>query len=354
MRRLLPLRFRGAALASLLSLAFAPGAGATPALVVDVATSQVLHAEEAGRPWYPASTTKLMTAYVVFEALRAGEVRPDTPVVMSRNAMSQASLHAGLAAGRAMTLEDALYAAVAGSANEVAVALAETVAGSEKRFVARMNETAARLGLSGSRFENPNGLSNPDQHVTARDLALLGTAVVRDFPEHRALFTAGGVSVDGKDVPSYNDLLSRFPGTLGLKTGFLCASGRNIVALAEHDGRSVMVVLLGATTERERAERSAKFLTEAFAGELPVVAASVASLANEPDGRPEDMRLRVCSDRTAAYEAERDRLYPMGLPGQRSYLGPASPAPLHPIRTWAAAVPAETADVPLPTPRPAM
>lgn len=325
-------------------------AWATPALVLDASTGQVLHAEEAGDPWYPASTTKLMTAFVVFEALRSGEVGMDTSVVLSRRAMRQASLHAGLAIGRAMRLEDALFAAIAGSANEVAMALAETVGGSESAFVERMNAAASRLGLTGSHFSNPNGLGAPDQHVTARDLALLGLAIDRTFPEHRRFFGAGGVVVDGQPVPSYNELLTRFPGTVGMKTGFLCASGRNIVALAERDGRRVMVVLLGATTERERAERAAQFMTEAFAGTLDPDAQSVADLPNATGGSPPDMRMRLCSDRTAAYERERDRLYPMGLLGEGSFLGETRPAPLHAITTWQAA---PAVDVPLPTPRPA-
>lgn len=327
----------------------AGAAAATPALVVDAQSGQVLHAEEAGAPWYPASTTKLMTAWVVFEALREGRVTMETPVVMSKKAMSQASLHAGLQVGRAMSLEDALFAAIAGSANEVAVALAETVSGSEKAFVDQMNDAARRLGLTGSHFSNANGLSDKSQHVTARDLALLGIAIDRTFPEHRRFFASGGVVVDGQEVSSYNELLSRFPGTVGMKTGFLCVSGRNIVALAERDGRRMMVVLLGATTERERAERTAKFMTEAFAGTLKPVAPALEGLANDANKLPEDMRLRVCSDQTAAYETKRDALYPMGLPGQVSFLGEAKPVPMHPITTWAAPV---VTQVPLPTPRP--
>lgn len=338
------------ALAFALAFGGPVAAQATPALVVDAGNGAVLFAEDAGDPWYPASTAKLMTAFVTFEALRDGRVDLQTPVVISRNAMREASLHAGLEAGRAMTLRDALFAVIAGSANEVAVALAETVAGSTEAFVARMNEAAGRLGMTASRFANPNGLGDPAQQVTARDLALLALAIDRDFPEHRAFFRAGGVAVDGVEVPSYNDLLARYPGAVGMKTGFLCTSGRNIVALAERDGRRILVVLLGATTERERGERSARFLTEAFEGALQPKSVSVDAIANRADVKPEDMRLRLCSDQSAAYEAERDRLYPMGLPGEASYLGPPAPVPLHAIATWAAPVPV---DVPVPTPRPA-
>ena len=138
-------------------LASAP-ANATPVLVVDVASRGVLYQEDAGVPWYPASTTKLMTALLTFEALRANTVSLATPVVMTRNATKQAFLESGLTFGRTMTLEDALYATITASANDVAVALAETVGASEPAFVARMNERAAALGMTGTHFASPNGL----------------------------------------------------------------------------------------------------------------------------------------------------------------------------------------------------
>lgn len=323
--------------------------GATPALVVDVATQAVLHAEDAGVPWYPASTTKLMTVFVVFEALRSGQVTMDTPVVMSRQAMSQASLEAGLSVGRAMTLEDALFAVIAGSTNDVAVALAETVASNDATFVERMNDAAKRLGLTATHFANPNGLFDRTQHSTARDLALLGIRIDQSFPEYRYFFQAAGVVVDGKEVASSNELLAHFPGTTGMKTGFICASGRNMVALAQRDGRRVMVVLLGATTERERSERTAQFLTQAFDGALGSHLGSLEALPNRPDVQPEDMRLRLCSDQTAAYEAGREAMYPMGLPGHQTFLGPEMPVSKHIIRTWAIE---NVADVPKPLQRP--
>ena len=328
------------------------GAGpalATPALVVDLDTQAVLFAEDAGQPWYPASTTKLMSALVTFDALAKGEVALDTPVVMSKKAMRQESLHAGLSVGRAMTLQDALYAAFAGSANEVAIALAETVAGSEARFVERMNAQAQRLGLTASHFANANGLFDPTQHVSARDLAVLAMTVDGEFPQYRPIFQTSRVVIDGTSLESFNELLTRFPGTVGMKTGFLCASGRNIVAVAERERRRVMVVLLGATTDRERGERAAKFFTDAFAGRLQPTGQTVGMLPDAPEKKPEDMRLRLCSDQTAPYEAEREALYPMGLPGQDTYLSAATEPKEHVVATWMAA---PKLAVPIPTPRP--
>lgn len=324
-------------------------ANATPVLVVDADSRQVLYQEDAAVQWYPASTTKLMTALVVFEALRSGEVTLATPVTMSRAAMKQAFLESGLTVGRAMTLEDSLYALITASANDVAVALAETVSTDEASFVRRMNDTAARLGLTGTHFSSPNGLFDRNTYSTARDLAILGLEVDRQFPEYRRFFLASAVTIDGKEIKSNNLLLTRFGGTIGMKTGFLCASGRNFVGLATRNGKRVMVVILGATTERERNERSAQYLTQAFEGRLSAGAGLVDNLRNRTDVAPQDMRVRLCTDQSAAYEASRDALYPMGLPGHETYLRDQIPGQVHAITTWADD---KAADVPIPTPRP--
>lgn len=332
-------------------LALAGASIETPALVVDVSTRQVLHEEAAGHPWYPASTTKLMTALLAFEALAGGTVAMDTPVVMSANAMNQSFLVSGLKVGSTLTLEDALYAAIAGSANEIAVAIGETISGSEEAFVASMNERAKRLGMTATTFRNPSGLFDRDHQSSARDLALLGIEVATAFPQYESFFRTSRVIIDGKQVDSNNVLLSRYPGAIGLKTGFVCAAGRNIVALAERGGRKVMVVLLGATTDRERNERAAEFFTRAFAGDFGAGGTTVEAMPNEAAAKPVDMRGRLCGDQSAAYEAERNLLFPMGLPGQPSYLEPAGNIETRIIKSWQSMVLPATA--PRPTPRPA-
>ena len=348
-------RVRLLAFALLTTAFFAPKIdAATPALVLDIGSHAVLYAEDAGKPWYPASTTKLMTALVAFEALRDGEVTLDTPVVMSKQAMSQKSLESGLKVGRAMRLEDALYAAFAGSANDVAFAIAETVAGSEAAFVERMNAEARRLGLTATHYANANGLFDPAQHVSARDLAVLAMTVYESFPQYRPVFATARVEVDGKSVNSFNALLTRYPGAVGMKTGFLCDSGRNLVGLAERDHRKIMVILLGATTDRERAERAAKFMTEAFEGKLEPTGTTVSQIENRPQEKPDDMRRLLCTPQGAAYEAEREALFPMGLPGQESYLGAEIPPTVRVVTTWQVEEKEEpeSANVPIPTPRP--
>ena len=313
----------------------ARAADATPILVVDVAAGQVLYAEEAGRPWFPASTTKLMTAFVTFEAIRAGRVSMQTPVVLSTHAMSQKFLDSGLHVGSTMTMEDALFAVISGSTNDIAMAIAETVAGSEEGFVKAMNDAARRLGMTGSRFTNPNGLFDRRQKATARDMALLGIAIDREFPQYRHFFETSAVVIDGKTVESHNELLTRFDGARGLKTGYLCAAGNNVVALAERGGRQVMVVVMGATTERERNERAAMYLTQAFAGELSPGSKALSALTNDTKRSPPDMRAKQCGEQTRDYERMRDAAYPMGLPGQISYLAQVEAAKkVHQITTW--------------------
>jgi D-alanyl-D-alanine carboxypeptidase len=323
-------------------------ANATPVLVVDTASRQVLYQEDAGVPWYPASTTKLMTALVVFEALRAGQVTLTTPVTMTRNATKQAFLESGLTLGRTMTLEDALFATLTASANDVAVALAEAVAPNEAAFIQRMNDAAARLGMTGTHFSSPNGLFNRTNYTTARDLAVLGMEIERTFPDYHRFFQGSAVTIDGKEIKSNNTLLTRFSGTVGMKTGFLCASGRNYVGLATRNGKSVMVVVMGATTERERDERSAQYLTQAFDGQLNA-SGPVDAVQNRSDVAPQDMRIRLCTDKSVAYEAEREALYPMGLPGKETFLNDQIAGQVHAITTWQSE---HVVDVPTPTQRP--
>lgn len=337
------------AVATVASCVMAGYAHATPVLVLDTASHQVLYQEDAGVPWYPASTTKLMTAFVVFEALRSGEVTLSTPVTMTRNATRQAFLESGLTLGRTMTLEDALFAALTASANDVAVALAEAVAPNEAEFVQRMNAAAARIGMTGTHFASPNGLFDRANYATARDLALLGMEIDRTFPEYSRFFQGSAVIIDGKEIKSNNTLLTSFSGTVGMKTGFLCASGRNYVGLATRNGKRMMVVILGATTERERNERSAQYLTQAFDGVLKP-SGPVETIQNRTDVAPQDMRVRLCTDKSAAYEATREALYPMGLPGQETFLKDQIAGQVHIVTTWQGET---TPDVPVPSPRPA-
>ena len=168
-------------------------AHAGPALLFEVSDGRVLYAEDADNQWHPASLTKIMTAYVTFEALKEGKLTLETKIGCSELANSQEPSKIGLPVGAEMTVETALQVLIVKSANDVAIMLAEAVAGSQEAFVAKMNATAARLGMTRTKFVNANGLPAPDQITTARDLAKLASAALHDFPEYAAhLVDAGG------------------------------------------------------------------------------------------------------------------------------------------------------------------
>jgi D-alanyl-D-alanine carboxypeptidase len=237
---------------------------AGPVLLLETATGKVLYAEEPDRAWHPASITKLMTAYLTFEAVKSGQIRWDDDVPLSEYARSQPATRIGLRGGIRLNVEQAVRGLVLRSANDFAVALAERVGGTEIAFVERMNQTATRLGMARSRFKNPHGLPDPEQVTTARDMALLTTALLRDFPERAEVFSTPTVRIHKGTFHSQNDLLRNFPGADGMKTGFTCASGYNVVASATRDGHRLVAVVLGATDRVARSEQAAGLLEAGF------------------------------------------------------------------------------------------
>lgn len=231
-----------------------------PRLLVDVNTLKVIEHRDAFHKWYPASLTKLMTAYTVFRAIKAGEVTLDTPVVMTKNAAAEPPSKMYFKPGQAMTLDSALKIMLVKSANDVAVAVGEAVGGSEQAFIGRMNAEAARIGMSSSHFINPHGLPGKGQYTTARDLAVLAVMIKREFPQYASYFSMEGFTTGKKQYPNYNMLIGRFDGADGMKTGFICASGFNQVSSATRGGRSVVSVVLGEQSLGARADESAKML----------------------------------------------------------------------------------------------
>ena len=263
--------FQAVVAAGLISLAAAlPARAGTddyilgPYLVADVATGAVYSHHEALRPWYPASTTKLMTAYVTFRALRNGEINMNSPVVVSQNALNQPPSKMGFKVGTVMTVDNALKMILVKSANDIAVALAESVSGSEPAFIARMNWEARRLGMTRTNFENPHGLPNPRQVTTARDLALLASAILREFPEHRPLFKIHAIRHGKRTLRNYNILIDRYRGSTGMKTGYIRDSGFNLVASARRNGKEFVAVVLGACNALSRAEKAVSLLETGF------------------------------------------------------------------------------------------
>jgi D-alanyl-D-alanine carboxypeptidase len=304
----------------ILTLAALVPALANPLLVVDRSTLEVLYAQDAGKPWHPASLTKLMTAYVVFEELAKGTVTLDTPVTISRNAFNQAPSKSGLEVDSSVSLRDALYILVVKSANDIAVAIAETVGGSEAEFVAKMNNAAQRMGLTATRFVNPHGLHDPAQVTSARDLAIMALYIEQSFPQYMPMFATGVVRLGKARLESNNGLLEGFAGANGMKTGYVCASGLNIVATADRNGRRLLAVVLGGSSARERNERAAGLFLDGFNGRLSSTGQTVLTLPNAIGSAPVDMRPLICGKEAKAYVAAQEAAFPMGLEDQPSFL----------------------------------
>ena len=239
-------------------------AGAEALLLVDAESGRVLHADNATYPWYPASVTKLMTAYTTLRAVRDGRITLDSLFVVSPNAAAQAPTKMGFAVGTQVTVDNALKMLMVKSANDMAVVLAEGVSGSIENFAADMNSNAQRLGMTQTNYVNPNGLPADEQLTSARDLAILARALIHDFPEYDYYWHLPGIRLGKRVVRNYNTLLGRYPGADGMKTGFICASGFNLVATATRNGKRMIAVVLGAPSSAVRAVQAAQLLEEGF------------------------------------------------------------------------------------------
>jgi D-alanyl-D-alanine carboxypeptidase len=239
-------------------------ASAGPAILFEPSNGKLLYTEDADAQWHPASLTKIMTAYVTFQAIKQGKLTLEQKIACSLVATLQPASKVGLQVGAELTVEKALQAVIIKSANDVTVMLAEAVSGSETAFVAEMNATARRLGMTRTNYVNTNGLPDPGQVTTARDLAKLSRAVVNEFPQFASYWTMTDMRIGNRRLGTHNALLKTFPGADGLKTGFTCDSGFNIVASATRDGRRLMAVVLGETSGNERAVRAASLLEHGF------------------------------------------------------------------------------------------
>lgn len=234
------------------------------AIVVDAKSGEVLYAKRADSPRYPASITKVMTLYLTFEALQAGKIDLDDPVVFSPRAAAQAPTKLGVRAGDSITVDQAMKALAVKSANDVAVALAEKLGGTESRFAALMTLRAKELGMHGTHFANASGLPDSRQISTARDIAILSRAVMRDYPQYYSLFSTRQFTFRGQTMGNHNRLLGKMPGVDGLKTGFTNASGFNLAASAVQDGRRLIAVVLGGPSSAARDNNAEDLLLTGF------------------------------------------------------------------------------------------
>ncbi len=234
------------------------------AIVVDANSGEVLYARRADALRYPASITKVMTLYLTFEALATGRMSANDMVVFSSHAAVQAPTKIGLRSGEAMTVDQAIKAVTTKSANDVAVALAEKIGGTEARFAALMTLRAQELGMTNTRFVNASGLPDNRQITTARDIAILSRAVMRDYPQYYFYFGVKSFEFRGQTIANHNSLLRKMPGVDGLKTGYTNASGYNLAASAVRDGRRLITVVLGGASTAARDENVAELLNAGF------------------------------------------------------------------------------------------
>ncbi len=233
-------------------------------LVIEAESGKVLFAEHAAYPWYPASVTKIMTAYAVLRAVKDGRLTLDKPLPVSQAAAAQQPVKMGFPPGTLVTVDNALKMLMVRSSNDMAVVLAEGVSGSIENFADTMNQHARRLGMTQSTFVNPNGLPADDQISSARDLAILARALIREFPEYDYYWHIPAIKMGKAVQRNYNTLIGRYPGADGMKTGFICASGFNLVASATRDGKRLIAVVLGAPSSQARALKAAQLLERGF------------------------------------------------------------------------------------------
>jgi D-alanyl-D-alanine carboxypeptidase len=239
-------------------------ASAEALLLIEADSGKVLQAENATIPWYPASVTKIMTAYVTLKAVKDGKLTLDTLVTVSPTAASQSPSKMGFRPGTQLTVDNALKMMMVKSANDMAVVLAEGVGGSIDGFSAMMNDTAQKLGMTQTSYVNPNGLPADGQITSARDLGILARSFLRDLPEYEYFVHIPAIRFGKRVTGNFNKLIGRYPGADGFKTGFICASGYNLVASATRNGRRLIAVVLGANSGTARAVKAAQLLERGF------------------------------------------------------------------------------------------
>ena len=255
-------------------------------IVIDAETGEVLHQVNAGTRNHPASLAKMMTLYMIFEALDEGKLAIDQRIPVSWRAARQAPSRLGLEKGDSISVYDAISALVTKSANDAAAAVAEAMGGSERRFARMMTKKARELGMSKTNFRNASGLPNWRQLSTARDLATLARALLTDFPGYYHHFSTKKFTFNGRTHKNHNRLLGRYDGTDGIKTGYIRASGFNIVASVERDGRRLIGVVMGARSPRSRDAHMIRLFERAFAKVANADNPRAARAAVKPQDRP--------------------------------------------------------------------
>ncbi|MEM1376999.1 MAG: D-alanyl-D-alanine carboxypeptidase [Pseudomonadota bacterium] len=229
-------------------------------IVIDARTGKTLYSYNGDSKRFPASLTKMMTVYMMFEAMEQGKLRKSTPIRVSRHAASMIPSKLGIPAGRTLTAEQAIYALITKSANDVAAAVAEHLGGTESQFAVMMTRKARSLGMKSTVFKNASGLPNRNQVTTARDMARLGLALREHFPSKYKYFSTRSFRYGSSTFRNHNRLLGRIKGVDGIKTGYTRASGFNLVSSVQANGRSIVAVVLGGRTGASRNAQMEKLI----------------------------------------------------------------------------------------------
>lgn len=235
------------------------------ALVIDASTSAVLYARNAGALRHPASLTKMMTLYLLFEQLHQHKIALTTELPVSANAAKQPRSHLRLHAGDTISVGMAINSVVVCSANDATVAIAESLGGSEQHFTALMNAKAKQFGMTNTVFHNATGLPDDAQVTTAQDLAVLARHLIYDFPDYFAYFRTAHMTWRGEDINTHDMLIGNYKGADGIKTGYIDSSGYNLVSTAQRDGTRLIAVLMGGLTADRRDEAMVDLLDDGFA-----------------------------------------------------------------------------------------
>jgi D-alanyl-D-alanine carboxypeptidase len=254
---------------------YAPPASA---MAVDLFTGRILYSKNANEPRYPASLTKVMTLYLLFDALRDGKISMAAKIRVSANAAAQSPTKLDLSEGDTISVADAMGAIVTKSANDMAVAVAEVLAGSEEEFARRMTQKARTIGMLNTTFRNASGLPNGEQRTTAQDLIILGESILADHPERCKVFATKYFQYGGEVFRNHNTLLFSYEGMEGMKTGFTSASGFNLIATAQRNGKRLLAVVLGGSSAGARNAAMRSILDNAWPKALTQVAAKKAGI----------------------------------------------------------------------------
>jgi D-alanyl-D-alanine carboxypeptidase len=237
------------------------------AILVDADNGSVLNEMEATQSWYPASLTKLMTIYMAFDAVSTGQIQLQDTLSASRHATLQPNSKLGLHVGEQLTVEEAILALITRSANDAAVALAEHIGGTEENFAVKMTEKAHAIGMSDTHFMNATGLPHPWQVSTAKDLGLLAWKTLHNFPDYYPYFSAHSFNFRGSELHAINKFTANYPGAEGMKTGFTCGSGYNLISTASQNGKRLIGVILGGMTSAQRYQLMMDMMDAGFANQ---------------------------------------------------------------------------------------